>query len=195
MPLATRAIRPLEQDATRGSSDDFWQRAKVVKRWPIYSPLAAKSPWAKGAIKEQKELLETESSLRGILRGFGLKVGKTTPVQFEGRIRARCPTDIADLACRQDKADRIAEAIDGDADLGAQAAARAPIASSSLPPFGRRLHAGAPAQWKCTALNCRSAPRQAAGRRTGGAQIARILPSLAAWAHGPSTAADNLCLK
>jgi transposase len=35
----------------------------------------------------QKELLETESSLRGILRGFGLKVGKTTPVRFEGRIR------------------------------------------------------------------------------------------------------------
>lgn len=35
----------------------------------------------------QKELLETESSLRGILRGFGLKVGKTTPVLFEGRIR------------------------------------------------------------------------------------------------------------
>jgi hypothetical protein len=27
------------------------------------------------------------SSLRGILRGFGLKVGKTTPVGFEGRIR------------------------------------------------------------------------------------------------------------
>jgi transposase len=35
----------------------------------------------------QKELQETESSLRGILRGFGLKVGKTTPVTFEGRIR------------------------------------------------------------------------------------------------------------
>jgi transposase len=35
----------------------------------------------------QKELLETESSLRGILRGFGLKVGKTTPVRFDGRIR------------------------------------------------------------------------------------------------------------
>jgi transposase len=33
------------------------------------------------------QLLETESSLRGILRGFGLKVGKTTPVGFEGRIR------------------------------------------------------------------------------------------------------------
>jgi transposase len=35
----------------------------------------------------QKQLLETESSLRGILRGFGLKVGKTTRVLFEGRIR------------------------------------------------------------------------------------------------------------
>jgi transposase len=35
----------------------------------------------------QQELLETESSRRGILRGFGLKVGKTTPVEFEGRIR------------------------------------------------------------------------------------------------------------
>jgi transposase len=34
-----------------------------------------------------KELLETDSSLRGVLRGFGLKVGKTTPVGFEGRIR------------------------------------------------------------------------------------------------------------
>jgi hypothetical protein len=31
----------------------------------------------------QKWLLQTESSLRGILRGFGLKVGKTTPVGFE----------------------------------------------------------------------------------------------------------------
>jgi len=35
----------------------------------------------------QKGLHEVESSLRGILRGFGLKVGKTTAVQFEGRIR------------------------------------------------------------------------------------------------------------
>jgi len=35
----------------------------------------------------QKQLHETEMSLRGILRGFGLKVGKTTPRLFEGRIR------------------------------------------------------------------------------------------------------------
>jgi hypothetical protein len=32
----------------------------------------------------QKELVETESSQRGILPGFGLEVGKTTPVAFEG---------------------------------------------------------------------------------------------------------------
>jgi len=35
----------------------------------------------------QKGLQEVESSLRGILRGFGLKVGKTTPVRFEARIK------------------------------------------------------------------------------------------------------------
>src|SRR6266436_55458 len=35
----------------------------------------------------QKALMEVEASLRGILRGFGLKVGKTTPVRFEGRIK------------------------------------------------------------------------------------------------------------
>jgi hypothetical protein len=33
----------------------------------------------------QKILYDVEMSLRGILRGFALKVGKTTPVQFEGR--------------------------------------------------------------------------------------------------------------
>jgi transposase len=35
----------------------------------------------------QKGLREVESSLRGILRGFGLKVGKATAAQFEGRIK------------------------------------------------------------------------------------------------------------
>ena len=34
----------------------------------------------------QKQIQEIESSLRGILRNFGLKVGKTTPVHFEARI-------------------------------------------------------------------------------------------------------------
>jgi transposase len=35
----------------------------------------------------QKKLRDFEASLRGLLRGFGLKVGKTTPRTFEGRIR------------------------------------------------------------------------------------------------------------
>jgi transposase len=35
----------------------------------------------------QSKLHDVENSLRGILRGFGLKVGKTTTRRFEGRIR------------------------------------------------------------------------------------------------------------
>jgi transposase len=35
----------------------------------------------------QKKLYDIEMSLRGILRGFGLKVGKVTPTQFEARIK------------------------------------------------------------------------------------------------------------
>jgi transposase len=35
----------------------------------------------------QKQVQEVESSLRGILRGFGLKVGKTTPTRFEARVK------------------------------------------------------------------------------------------------------------
>ena len=35
----------------------------------------------------QKALHEVEMSLRGVLRGFGLKIGKVAPMQFEARIR------------------------------------------------------------------------------------------------------------
>src|SRR6516165_265630 len=35
----------------------------------------------------QSKLLDVEMSLRGVLRGFGLKVGPTTPRTFPGRIR------------------------------------------------------------------------------------------------------------
>jgi transposase len=35
----------------------------------------------------QAKLYDVEMSLRGILRGFGLKVGRTTPRRFAGRIR------------------------------------------------------------------------------------------------------------
>src|SRR5438309_830777 len=34
----------------------------------------------------QSKLLDVENSLRGILRGFGLKVGRATPTSFAGRI-------------------------------------------------------------------------------------------------------------
>src|SRR5258708_13351535 len=34
----------------------------------------------------QSKLHDVENSLRGILRGFGLKVGKTTELKFAGRI-------------------------------------------------------------------------------------------------------------
>jgi len=37
----------------------------------------------------QVKLHDIEMSLRGILRGFGLKVGPTTPARFEGRMRER----------------------------------------------------------------------------------------------------------
>ena len=35
----------------------------------------------------QSKLFDVEMSLRGLLRGFGLKVGPTTPKRFEGRIK------------------------------------------------------------------------------------------------------------
>jgi len=51
----------------------------------------------------QKQLHETESSIRGILRGFGLKVGKTTPRLFEGRIR--------ELVAEHQSLEKIADAL------------------------------------------------------------------------------------
>ena len=35
----------------------------------------------------EKKLLDVEMSLRGMLRGFGLKVGKITPTRFAARIK------------------------------------------------------------------------------------------------------------
>ena len=46
---------------------------------------------------------DIEMSLRGILRGFGLKVGKTTPRAFDGGIR--------ELVSGQPMLERIAEAL------------------------------------------------------------------------------------
>jgi transposase len=51
----------------------------------------------------QKQVFEVESSLRGILRGFGLKVGKTTPVKFEGRVK--------ELVCGNPPLERITDSL------------------------------------------------------------------------------------
>ena len=51
----------------------------------------------------QSKLRDVENSLRGILRGFGLKVGKTTERSFAGRIR--------ELAAGQRNLETIAEAL------------------------------------------------------------------------------------
>jgi transposase len=51
----------------------------------------------------QAKLYDVEMSLRGILRGFGLKVGRTTPKRFAGRIR--------DLVAGHATLETIAEAL------------------------------------------------------------------------------------
>jgi transposase len=51
----------------------------------------------------QTKLHDVELSLRGILRGFGLKVGRTTPKQFEARIK--------DLVAGQPSLQVVAEAL------------------------------------------------------------------------------------
>ena len=51
----------------------------------------------------QSKLRDVENSLRGILRGFGLKVGKTTEREFAGRIREL----VADHPCLQSIGDAL----------------------------------------------------------------------------------------
>src|SRR6266852_1633898 len=51
----------------------------------------------------QSKLRDVENSLRGILRGFGLKVGKTTDRSFSGRIR--------ELAAGHPSLETVAEAL------------------------------------------------------------------------------------
>ncbi len=51
----------------------------------------------------QSKLYDIEMSIRGILRGFGLKVGKTTPRTFEGRVR--------ELSTGNDKLTFVSEAL------------------------------------------------------------------------------------
>ena len=51
----------------------------------------------------QRKLRDVENNLRGILRGFGLKVGKTTAITFAGRIR--------ELVVGQTSLERITDAL------------------------------------------------------------------------------------
>jgi hypothetical protein len=62
---------------------------------------------------------------------------------FEGKTvdQACCLADIGDLAGHEDEADRVAESVDGNADLRAQTAARTPDRLILGSPFW------APAQW------------------------------------------------
>jgi hypothetical protein len=76
----------------------------------------------------------------GVCDGGSKAIGVVAFVReqvFEGKTadQAFCLTDIGDLAGRQDEADRIAESIDGNADLRAQAAARTPNRLIFAPPF------------------------------------------------------------
>jgi len=80
-----------------------------------------KSPEAqeRRALLSARALLRTkrhdvEMSLRGLLRGFGLKVGKTTPKTFPGRVR--------ELAAQQDKGGNAALSIATEALLAAREA-------------------------------------------------------------------------
>lgn len=51
----------------------------------------------------QGKVLDVELSLRGILRGFGLKVGPVTPLSYDARVR--------ELACGQSVLEQIVEAL------------------------------------------------------------------------------------
>jgi len=109
----------------------------------------------------QKEPLETESSLRGILRGFGLKVGKTTPVGFEGRIRelvARHPSlEVITLALLSVRA--VLRRQSGCFEKRLRAIARTDNAGTTADDnTGRRRHRG---------VRCRPGGEQSSPRRSG----------------------------
>ena len=89
----------------------------------------------------QKKLRDVENSLRGILRGFGLKVGKTTGQKFAGRIEelvAGHPhlqvITKALLAVRSGAADRVLRLREADPQDGA---VRHAGAAADVDPGGR----------------------------------------------------------
>ncbi len=72
--LATRCARAVHEFFR-----PKWAHCKSITAQEIRAMLTARK-------LVQSKLLDLENSLRGILRGFGLKVGKTTRTGFAGRI-------------------------------------------------------------------------------------------------------------
>jgi transposase len=92
--LETRHVRrALETMLVKSDRNDARGIAQLMRHgWfrPVHcKSLAAQEVRALLTARKlvQSKLQDTENSLRGILRGFGLKVGKTTPARFAGRIR------------------------------------------------------------------------------------------------------------
>jgi transposase len=92
--LETRHVRDAFRAMPVKTDRKDAQGIAQLMRLGWYRPVHCKSPWAQEtrAILTARKLLQgklhdVEMSLRGILRGFGLKVGKTTRSEFCGRIR------------------------------------------------------------------------------------------------------------
>jgi transposase len=91
--LETRHVRAaFKTMSVKTDRKDAWGIAHLM-RLGWYRPVHCKSLSAQETRAvltarklAQSKLHDVEMSLRGVLRGFGLKVGKTTPKTFEGRI-------------------------------------------------------------------------------------------------------------
>jgi len=132
-----------------------------------------------------RRLIDVELSIRGILRGFGLKVGAVTRKGFEARIR--------ELATGQATLERIAEAM-----LSARAALKAEyeklhkaVLASRRPRSGRSMQNRAifssVPRFKARAANCTGRAKDAS-RSTGGPP-SRCEPAAAGRAPAPTCTA------
>ena len=92
--LETRHVRDAFKAMTVKSDRNDARGIAQLMRLGWFRPVHCKSTGAQEARAlltarklVQSKLRDVENSLRGILRGFGLKVGKTTPRSFAGRVR------------------------------------------------------------------------------------------------------------
>ena len=85
------AFKAMPVKSDRNDSRDIAQVMRLGWFRPVHcKSMAAQEVRAMLTARKlvQAKLLDVENSLRGILRGFGLKVGKTTRASFAGRIGA-----------------------------------------------------------------------------------------------------------